>query len=195
MEALAVSHGWKPERGFLRYRWEGYNEALLLYVLGLGSPTYPLPEESYAAWTASYLWKSCMGIEFLYAGPLFIHQLSHVWIDFRGIQDDFMRDQGIDYFENSRRATQVQQQYAIRNPRGFTGYGEHCWGITASDGPGPARRTVAGVERCFYDYRRAGSPMDPTTARSRPGRWSRRFRSRRRSCCRQSGTSSMPIRK
>ena len=136
--ALTVSHGWKPERGFLRYRWEGYNEALLLYVLGLGSPTHPLPNESYAAWTASYRWKKLYGIEFLYGGPLFVHQLSHVWIDFRAIQDDFMRDRGLDYFENSRRATYVQRQYAIRNPKAFRGYNENCWGITASDGPGPA---------------------------------------------------------
>jgi hypothetical protein len=63
--ALTVAHGWKPERGFLRYRWEGYNEALLLYVLGLGSPTHPLPNESYGAWTASYRWKKLYGIEFL----------------------------------------------------------------------------------------------------------------------------------
>ena len=65
---------------------------------------------------STYLWKKCYGYEFLYAGPLFIHQLSHVWIDFRGIQDAFMRDKGIDYFENSRRAAYVQRQYAIREP-------------------------------------------------------------------------------
>lgn len=78
------------------------------------------------------------GIEFLYAGPLFIHQLSHVWVDFRAIRDEFMRQQGLDYFENSRRATFVQQQYAIRNPREFAHYDEFCWGITSSDGLGPA---------------------------------------------------------
>ena len=159
--ALTVSHGWKPERGFLNYRWDGYNEALLLYVLGLGSPTHPLPNESYEAWTASYRWKKLYGIEFLYGGPLFIHQLSHVWIDFRGIQDDFMRARGLDYFENSRRAAYVQRQYAIRNPRGFRGYSEDCWGITASDGPGPATRKVDGVDRRFYDYRARGIPFGP----------------------------------
>jgi len=157
--AMTVSHGWKPERGFLKYRWEGYNEALLLYVLGLGSPTHPLPNDSYAAWTARYRWKKLYGIEFLYAGPLFIHQLSHVWIDFRAIQDDVMRGRGLDYFENSRRGAHVQRQYAIRNPRGFTGYNENCWGITASDGPGPARRKVNGVDRCFYDYRARSVPF------------------------------------
>ena len=86
-----VTHGWKPESGFLNYRWQGYDEALLLYVLGLGSPTHPLPEESYTAWASTYKWEHCYGQEYLYAGPLFTHQLSHVWIDFRGIQDAFMR--------------------------------------------------------------------------------------------------------
>src|SRR5678815_2588145 len=73
-----VTHGWKPESGFLKYRWEGYDEALLLYTLELGSPTHPLPESSYAAWTSTYRWESCYGYEYLYAGPLFTHQLSHV---------------------------------------------------------------------------------------------------------------------
>src|SRR2546421_1088223 len=84
---LTVTHGWKPETGFIKYRWTGYNEALILYVLGLASPSFPLPKESYRAWTRTYKWKSLYGHEFLYAGPLFIHQLSHMWIDFRGIQD------------------------------------------------------------------------------------------------------------
>jgi hypothetical protein len=137
-----VTHGWTPERGFIKYRWEGYCEALILYVLGLASPTHPLPEESYRAWTSTYDWRKLYGYEFLYAGPLFIHQLSHMWIDFRGIQDEYMRQRGIDYFENSRRATYIQQQYAIHNPKGFKGYGEFIWGLTASDGPGPASTMV-----------------------------------------------------
>src|SRR2546421_5773525 len=159
--ALKVAHGWKPERGFLKHRWEGYSEALLLYVLGLGSPTHPLLEDSYTAWTKTYRWRKLYGHEFLYAGPLFVHQLSHLWLDFRGIQDEFMRARGIDYFENSRRATYVQQQYAIRNPRKFKGYGEHIWGITASDGPGPATRKVDGLVRRFYDYKARGIPYGP----------------------------------
>src|SRR5689334_2589182 len=117
-----VSHGYKPRRGFLRYRWEGFDEALLLYILGLGSPTYPLSDASYAAWLSTYVWSRIYGHEFIYAGPLFIHQLSHVWIDFRGIQDAYVRDRGLDYFENSRRATYVQREYAIRNPLEFALY-------------------------------------------------------------------------
>lgn len=156
-----VTHGWKPESGFIQYRWQGYNEALLLYVLGLASPTYPLPARSYEAWTTTYKWKKLYGQEFLYAGPLFIHQLSHIWIDFRGIQDEYMRTRGIDYFENSRRATYIQQQYAIRNPRMFKGYGEYIWGLTASDGPGPASKTVGGKLVRFYDYKGRAVPNGP----------------------------------
>lgn len=157
----AVSHGWTPEKCFLSSRWNGYDEALLIYLLGLGSPTYPLSEDSYRAWASSYRWKTIYGIEFLYAGPLFIHQLSHVWVDFRGIRDVFMRGHDLDYFENSRRATLVQQQYAIRNPREFAHYDEWCWGVTASDGPGPATLLVDGVERTFHDYIARGVPYGP----------------------------------
>jgi hypothetical protein len=158
----AVTHGWTPESGFLPFRWEGFDEALLLYVLGLGSPSYPLPAESYGAWMAPYLWKKVYDYEFLYAGPLFIHQLSHVWIDFRGIQDVFMLDKGIDYFENSRRATLVQQRYAIENPFQFEGYGKNCWGITASDGPGwLTHHRVKGIDRSFYGYHTRGAPFGP----------------------------------
>ncbi len=159
--AAAVSHGWTPEKGFLRYRWHGYDEALIVYLLGLGSPTHPLPAESYRAWASTYKWKKIYDIEFLYAGPLFIHQLSHVWIDFRDIRDEFMRQHDLDYFENSRRATLVQQQYAIRNPRQFEHYDECCWGITSSDGPGPNTFMVNGVKRVFYDYIARGAPFGP----------------------------------
>ena len=160
-QGATLTHGWKPESGFLNYRWEGYDEALLMYMLGLGSPTYPLPEASYAAWTSTYRWEQCYGYEYLYSGPLFTHQLSHVWIDFRGIQDAFMRDKGIDYFENSRRATFVQQQYAIHNPLSFKDYGPDCWGITASEGPGPDTIRISGIDRRFFDYVGRGVPYGP----------------------------------
>lgn len=156
-----VTHGWNPESGFLPYRWEGYDEAMLLYVLGLGSPTFPLPPESYAAWTSTYQWRDIYGYEVLYGGPLFIHQYSHVWVDFRGIQDAFARDKGMDYCENSRRATYVQQAYAIRNPLGFAGYGERFWGLTASDGPGWTTQRVRGIERQFFGYVARGVPFGP----------------------------------
>ncbi len=156
-----VTHGWKPERGFLRFRWKGYDEALILYILGLGSPTYPLQENSYTVWTSTYEWINSYGYEYLYAGPLFIHQMSHIWVDFRGIQDAYMHNKGIDYFENSRRATYVQQRYAIENPNGFSGYSWNCWGITASDGPGPRTLSVNGKKHRYFDYKGRGVPYGP----------------------------------
>jgi hypothetical protein len=160
-ERGAVTHGWKPECGFLNYGWEGYSEAILLYVLGLGSPTHALTEASYPAWTVTYQWENLYGHDLLYAGPLFIHQFSHAWIDFRGIRDDFMREKGSDYFENSRRATYVQREYAMRNPRSFAGYAADCWGISAGDGPSVQPRRVAGRHQAFYGYAARGVPYGP----------------------------------
>jgi hypothetical protein len=156
-----LTHGWTPEGGFLKFRWEGYDEAMLLYMLGLGSPSHALAPGSYAAWSSTYRWESCYGYQYLYSGPLFTHQLSHIWVDFRGIQDAFMRDKGIDYFENSRRATHVQREYAIANPQKFAGYGTHCWGLTASEGPGPCTLRVGDTERTFFDYVGRGVPHGP----------------------------------
>ena len=160
-DGSCVVHGWKPECGFLNYGWEGYSEAILLYVLGLGSPTHPLTAESFQAWTVTYQWENLYGQNFLYAGPLFIHQFSHAWIDFRGIQDRFMREKGCDYFENSRRATYVQREYATRNPRSFIGYFEDCWGLSAGDGPSVESRLVAGRRQAFYGYAARGAPYGP----------------------------------
>ena len=159
--ALTMSHGWKPETGFIRYRWHGYSEALFMYILALASPTFPISARSYGAFTRTYKWKKLYGLEQVYAGPLFIHQISHIWIDFRGIQDEYMRSKAIDYFENSRRATYAQQEYAIRNPKRFKGYGEYIWGITASDGPGPATRRINGRTVKFFDYKGRGIPYGP----------------------------------
>jgi hypothetical protein len=157
-----LSHGWTPESGFLPYRWDkGYSEALLPYVLALGSPTFAIDPAGYREWTATFEWVNAYGVEYLYAGPLFIHQMAHLWLDFRGIRDDFNRRVGIDYFENSRRATQVHRQYAIENPQKFERYGEFIWGLTASDGPGPATREVNGVKRDFFDYIARGAPYGP----------------------------------
>ena len=153
--------GWKPESGFLHYGWEGYDEAIILYVLGLASPSHPLPDDSFAAWTATYQWEDIYDYEFLYAGPLFIHHFSQAWIDFAGIRDRFMREKGSDYFENSRRAAYVQREYARRNPYGFEGYGKDCWGITASDGPGFKTLKIDGRKRRFLGYAARGVPYGP----------------------------------
>ncbi len=157
----AVVHGWKPGSGFLNYGWEGYSEALLLYALGLGSPTHALTEASFPAWTCTYQWENLYGIDVLYAGPLFIHQFSHAWIDFRGIRDRFMREKRSDYFENSRRATYLQREYAIRNPRSFVGYDEDGWGLSAGDGPSTPRQRIAGRRQSFYGYAARGAPWGP----------------------------------
>ena len=156
-----VRQGWKPETGFLHYGWEGYNEATILYVLGLASPTHPIPATSHVAWTATYQWENIYDYNLLYAGPLFIHHFSHAWIDFDGIRDRFMQEKDSDYFENSRRAALVQREYARRNPHDFAGYSEECWGLTANDGPGIKTLRVEGRERRFLGYAARGVPFGP----------------------------------
>jgi hypothetical protein len=156
-----LKQGWKPECGFLHYGWEGYNEGILLYVLAIGSPTHPLRDTCYEAWTATYQWENLYGYDFLYGGPLFVHQYSHAWIDFRGIRDRFMREKRCDYFENSRRATLIQREYAQRNPGEFAGYDEHCWGLTACDGPSDDVPDVIGEPRRLFGYAARGVPYGP----------------------------------
>lgn len=131
-----MSMGWKAESGFLDATWKGYNEAMILYILGLGSPTHSISDESWKAWTETYQWGKDYQHEHVNFGPLFGHQYSHAWIDFKGIQDDYIKQKGIDYFENSRRATYANRHYCITNPAGYLGYGENVWGLTACDGPG-----------------------------------------------------------
>jgi xylan 1,4-beta-xylosidase len=160
-KTFALRHGWHPINGFLPYNWSGYSEALLLYVLALGSSTHAIPEASYRAFTGTYDWGEVEGERMLRAGPLFIHQLSHCFIDFRGIADAPMRAAASDYFENSRRATLAQSRYAARNPRGFEGYAEDCWGFTACEGPGPDKREIDGKEREFLGYAARGVPDGP----------------------------------
>jgi hypothetical protein len=87
-----ICQGWKPESGFLHYGWEGYSEALLLYTLALGSPTHPLATKSFAHWSSTYQWENLYHQDVLYAGPMFVHNFSHAWLDLRGIRDAFMRE-------------------------------------------------------------------------------------------------------
>ena len=157
-----VSMGWHPEagRGFIESRWQGYNEAMLLYVLALGAPTHSLEPAAWEAWTRTYKWDRFHGQEFVQFAPLFGHQYSHVWIDFRGIRDAYMRQRGIDYFENSRRATLSQQAYAVANPHGWRGYGASGWGLTASDGPLDATLDIDGRQRTFHTYWARGVGTD-----------------------------------
>ncbi len=134
--ANTISMGWTPEKGQHTMGWSGYNEALFLYILAAGTGM-PRAQESYQAWLKSYKWQTPYpGLAHVVFPPLFGHQFSHAFIDFRRLADSYMKPKGIDYFENSRRATLVQQRYAIDNPHGWVGYGALCWGVTASDGPG-----------------------------------------------------------
>lgn len=156
-----ISMGWFPESGFIKHDWMGYNEAMLLYVLALGSPTHAVEPEAWTVWTRTYndVWGVYQGEEFLAFGPLFGHQYSHVWIDFRGIQDDYMRERGIDYFENSRRAAYAQRAYAIANPMKWKDYGPELWGLTASDGPQQTLQEYRGEQRQFRHYSARGAGL------------------------------------
>ena len=155
----AISHGWTPEDGFLEYDWRGYNEAMLVYLLALGSPTFPVGEQAWTEWTSTYdkSWRKVFGQEYLSFAPLFGHQYTHVWMDFRKIQDDYMRGRGLDYFENSRRAVYAQQAYAIANPLRCNDYGATVWGITASDGPADVELEDANGKRMYRGYAARGT--------------------------------------
>jgi hypothetical protein len=156
-----ISMGWTPEKGFIAHDWRGYNEAMIVYLLALGSPTHPVAPTAWKAWASTYdhSWGDYYGQQHLGFGPMFGHQYSHVWVDFRGIRDDYMRERGLDYFENSRRATLAQREYAIANPGGFTGYGANEWGITASDGPGRFHQQHAHGLRTFRGYSARGAGL------------------------------------
>jgi hypothetical protein len=122
-----LPHGWRPELGFLPYRWDYYNEMMMMYLLGLGSPTYPLRAEVWDAWKR---------VEFDYEGmrfigsfaPLFVHQYSQAWFDFRG-----KRDRYADYFQNSVIATEVHRRFCIEMGKRFPDLSADLWGFTASD--------------------------------------------------------------
>lgn len=131
-----IEMGWRPDTGFSTFgQWVGYNEAMILYILALGSPTHPVPSSAWLTWTSGYWWSTQYGQTYVIFPPLFGHQYSHCWIDFRAIADAYMRTKGINYFENSRRATVAQRAYCIANPHGWIGYGANFWGLTACDGP------------------------------------------------------------
>ena len=130
-DPLLLSHGWKPETGFLRPRWDTYSEETILYLLAIGSPTYSIaPRSWYALWKDRYRYAghsyfTTIGV------PLFMHQYSHAWIDYRGRKET--QGDRIDYFENSVEATLAHRAFCINLAHAFPGYGPDVWGITASD--------------------------------------------------------------
>jgi hypothetical protein len=131
-----VAMGWQPTTGFSGYgNWVGYDEGMILYLLGLGTTTNPLPATAWSYWTGGYTWATYYGESFVPFPPLFGHEYSHCWIDFRHIADAYMNGESSSYFENSRRAALAQQSYCIADPLGWVGYSSNVWGLTACDGP------------------------------------------------------------
>ena len=123
-----LRHGWKPETGFLESRWGSYCELMMLYLLAIAATRHPLPPASWKAWKRPWFdYGRYHYITDLHA-PLFIHQYSHAWYDFRGVRDDFA-----DYFENSASATAAHRQFCVSLQSEFPHFGEDLWGITASD--------------------------------------------------------------
>jgi hypothetical protein len=156
-----VRLGWKPKGSFLRFNWSGYSEALLLLILGLGAPAFPLRDDAYRQWLHSCEWRNFNGGGYLYAGPLFIHLFPQAWLDLQGLKDPMSARHGIDYFENTRRAIAEHRNYAIRNPKGFTGYGGNLWGLTACEGPRQRLMLRNGRRRNIGGYVARGAPFGP----------------------------------
>jgi len=163
-----ISMAWHPEpdRGLSDYGWFGYTEALYLYILAAGTnlpngqPVLTDPMEPYRQWLSGYKWKKPYeGLAHVIFPPLFGHQFSHMFIDFKGLQDEYMREKGIDYFENSRRATLANRMYCIQNPKGWVGYDSLTWGISACDGPGESYNKD-GKKFFGYGGRGASGPED-----------------------------------
>jgi hypothetical protein len=146
----AVAMGWQPTSGFTGYNnWIGYNEAMILYCLGLGTATNPLPASAWSQWTSGYIWGTNYGLNYVTFAPLFGHQYSHCWIDFRHIADPYMNSHNSTYFENSRRAALAQVAYCSAAPH--VGYSSTVWGLTACDGPPPTGYSARGLPPVALD--------------------------------------------
>lgn len=118
---------WRPEYGFSPLRWDTYCESMMLYLLAMGSGRHPIPAECWRGirrpWMEYGKYRFIAG-----ASPLFIHQFSHAWFDFRGQRDDYT-----DYFANSVLACEAHRSFCQELSRQFPSYGGGVWGITASD--------------------------------------------------------------
>jgi hypothetical protein len=159
-EDKLICMGWNPETGWIPAAYKGYCEAPILYLLALGSPKNAVAMDSWKAFTATYTFEQAGEQHFITmpGNPLFCYQYPHCWIDFRGIRDEFTAAHGIDYFENSRRATLAHYWYATNNPGKFRAYGTRDWGLTACDGPGDVKKVVDNREVTFRGYSERGCP-------------------------------------
>ena len=159
----ALSMGWHPEDGLLPRNWTGYNEGMLVNILGLGSPTHPAPANLWQQWTSTYgpFWRGQGPTRRLAFAPMFGHQYSHIFIDFRNIADRVMRGAGFDYFENSRRETYADRAYCAANPMRWRGYSDRVWGLSACDGPGYFELPYRGQNRTFFGYAARGPISEP----------------------------------
>ena len=127
MDTRLLPHGWMPENGFLPYRWDYYSELMMMYLLGMGSAAHPLPAETWNAWKRTTF--EYDGLRYIGSfAPLFVHQYSQAWFDFRGKRDKFA-----DYFQNSIIATDVHRRFCVELGKQFPDYSNDLWGITASD--------------------------------------------------------------
>lgn len=132
----AVRMGWLPGSGFSTYGdWKGYNEGMLLYLLGMGASSNTLPAGCWNYWTSGYFWDTAYGQSYIAFAPMYGHEYSECWVDFRHVGDAYINSENSTYFENSRRAALAQQAYCIADPGGFRGYSADFWGLTASDDP------------------------------------------------------------
>lgn len=137
--------GYTPEKGFWGH-WDRYAEQLMLYVLGAGSPTFPIDKSMYYEFKRNKAnYKDIKDIIYTYCGTLFTYQYSHAWIDFKNIREK----DGIDWFENSIKATKANRQYCIDNKEKYKTFGENSWGLTAS--LSPKGYIACGAEPCDVD--------------------------------------------
>ncbi|MDR3762745.1 MAG: glucoamylase family protein [Acidobacteriota bacterium] len=122
-----LSMGWHPGTGFIESRWSYYCELMMLYLLGMGSPTHPLPAASWQAWTRPTM--TYDGITYISSkDPLFVHQYSQAYFDFRSKRDAYA-----DYFENSAKATEAHRRFCLSLKDRYPDYAPNLWGVTASD--------------------------------------------------------------
>ena len=158
-----ISMGWHPGAGFIDRGWTAYNEGMMAPLLALGANDRPVDDGAWEAWLATIndFWRGEGGDRHIAFAPLFGHQYSHIWYDFRGVNDAANRAAGFDYFENSRRATYANRAYCVENPGGWRGYSADLWGLTACDGPGAFLTGDGAAQRRIYGYAARGPLGQP----------------------------------